>query len=84
LALGRYKIPRGGCFTHVTSAQYLGELLAWLGFAILTWSIPGAAVLAISTFNLVPRAFQNHAWYLGRFGDEYKKLGRARLIPLVL
>eukprot|EP01062_Namystynia_karyoxenos_P020401 TRINITY_DN17727_c0_g1_i1.p2 TRINITY_DN17727_c0_g1~~TRINITY_DN17727_c0_g1_i1.p2 ORF type:complete len:295 (+),score=95.79 TRINITY_DN17727_c0_g1_i1:86-970(+) len=80
----RYKIPRGGAFEYVTSAQYFGELTAWAGFALLTWSLPGLAVFAISCFNLVPRAFQNHTWYLQKFGDEYKKLGRARLIPFIL
>lgn len=80
----RYKIPRGGAFEFVTSAQYLGELTAWAGFAVLTWSLPGVAVLAISSFNLVPRAFQNHRWYLEKFGDDYKKLGRKVLVPFIL
>ena len=80
----RYAIPTGGAFRLVTNAQYLGELTAWLGFAILTWSLPGLAVFLISSFNLVPRAFHNHAWYERTFGDEYKKLRRARLIPGLL
>ena len=41
----RYKIPSGGLFYYVTNAQYLGELTAWAGFACMTWSLPGAAVL---------------------------------------
>lgn len=80
----RYKIPHGGAFAYVTNAQYFGELSAWLGFACLTWSLPGAAVFAISSFNLVPRAFQNHAWYLKKFPGEYEALGRRVLIPFVL
>ena len=108
----RYAIPTGGVFHYVTNAQYLGELTAWLGFALLTWSLPGLAVLLISCFNLVPRAltrstpnarprpalprfvihlvhvsagsFHNHAWYERTFGDKYKKLRRARLIPGIL
>lgn len=80
----RYKIPKGGAFNFVTNAAYLGELTAWLGFAILTWSLPGLAVLLISSFNLVPRAFQTHKWYFDKFGDEYKKLNRKVLIPFIL
>jgi 3-oxo-5-alpha-steroid 4-dehydrogenase 1 len=83
-ACERYQIPRGGAFEYVTNAHYLGELTAWAGFACLTWSLPGLAVFLISAFNLVPRAFQNHEWYLRTFGEEYKRLRRARLIPLVL
>ena len=62
----RYKIPRGGGFEFVTSPQYLGELTAWAGFMLLTWSLPGAMVLLISLLNLVPRAFHNHTWYTTR------------------
>jgi len=50
----------------------------------MTWSLPGLAVFAITCFNLVPRSFQNHAWYLRKFGDEYKKLRRKVLVPFVL
>lgn len=50
----------------------------------LTWSIPGFAVLLISSFNLVPRAFQTHKWYLEKFGDEYKKLNRKVIVPFIL
>eukprot|EP00756_Hemistasia_phaeocysticola_P057693 Hpha_TRINITY_DN3429_c0_g1::TRINITY_DN3429_c0_g1_i1::g.32571::m.32571/K12343/SRD5A1; 3-oxo-5-alpha-steroid 4-dehydrogenase 1 len=82
-AAPRYKIPTGGLFRLVTNPHYFGELLAWLGFAILTWSIPGAAVLLISSLNLVPRSFQNHEWYLKKF-PEYAKLGRNVLIPYLL
>eukprot|EP00966_Prymnesium_polylepis_P315206 7283254-Prymnesium_polylepis.1 len=80
----RYKIPRGGLFEHVTNAHYLGELTAWLGFACLTCSVPGALVFVISSLNLVPRAFQNHEWYHRKFGDEYAALGRRVLVPFVL
>ena len=80
----RYKIPHGGAFNYVTSAQYLGELTAFLGFACMTWSLPGAAVFIITFFNLVPRSFTNHAWYMKTFGDDYKKLRRKRLVPFVL
>ena len=38
-----YRIPRGGGFRYVTNPQYLGELMAWLGFATLTWSLAGSS-----------------------------------------
>ena len=82
-AAPRYQIPRGGLFELVTSAHYLGELMAWLGFACLTCSLAGVAVFAITALNLVPRAFQSHRWYLDKF-DEYAALQRRVLIPFVL
>lgn len=80
----RYKIPRGGMFEYVTSPQYFGEITAFGGLAIMNWSLPGLAVFLITAFNLIPRSFQNHRWYLEKFGDEYAKLGRKNLIPFLL
>ena len=35
-------LPKKGMYKYVTSANYLGEITEWLGFAILTWSVsPG-------------------------------------------
>ena len=77
----RYKIPRGGAFTFVTSPQYLFELSGWLFWSIMTWSPAGFVVFAISSGNLIPRAFQSQQWYLKKFPKEYPYLGRKALIP---
>ena len=76
-----YRIPRGGAFLFVTNPQYLGELLIWLGFATLTWSLPGLFILMISLANLVPRAIANHRWYQRKFPDYPSN--RKILIPFV-
>lgn len=79
----RHYIPRGGMFRYVTSANYLGELTEWIGYAILTWSLGGLA-FAIWTFaNLAPRARRIHERYLNEFGDEYGSLHRRFLIPFI-
>lgn len=79
---GHY-IPRGGMFKYVTSANYLGEFTEWVGFAILTWSLPGV-VFAIWTFaNLAPRAKATHKRYIERFGKEYECLDRKYIIPFI-
>lgn len=79
---GHY-IPRGGMFKYVTSANYLGELTEWIGFAILTWSL-GALAFAVWTFaNLAPRARKIHGRYIAEFGDEYKRLQRRFIIPFI-
>lgn len=77
-----FHIPRGGMFELVTAANYFGELLEWVGWAVMTWSLPGL-VFAIWTFaNLGPRARQHHNWYIAKFGDEYPK-SRKRIIPFI-
>lgn len=77
-----YRIPHGGGYRFVSSPSYLGELLAWTGFAIFTWGLPGVFILAITAANLVPRAISTHRWYKERFAD-YPKSRRA-LIPYLL
>ena len=76
-------LPQGGCFRYVTSANYFGEIIEWTGFALLTWSLAGAA-FAIWTFaNLVPRA--NTIWHRYRemFGEEVDKARLKRVIPFI-
>lgn len=79
----RHYIPRGGMYRYVTSANYFGEFMEWVGFAILTWSVAGA-VFALWTFaNLAPRAIKIHQRYISEFGDEYRNLRRRYIIPFI-
>ncbi len=64
-----YKIPEKGLFQWVSCPNLFGEILEWLGFAILTWSLPGLAFFAWTFANLVPRAIAHHKWYLQKFED---------------
>jgi len=76
-----YKIPNGGMFRYVSCPSYLGEITEWVGWAILTWSIPGL-IFAVWTFaNLAPRARSNHLWYMKNFPDYPKN--RKALIPFI-
>ncbi|MBD5326689.1 MAG: DUF1295 domain-containing protein [Bacteroides sp.] len=75
----RHYLPRGGMFRFVTSANYLGELMEWVGFAILTWSWSGA-VFALWTFaNLAPRALKINA----RYNREFGPLNQKAIIPFI-
>ncbi|MFW9865115.1 MAG: methyltransferase [Candidatus Thorarchaeota archaeon] len=76
-----YKIPYGGMFRYVSCPSYFGEITEWVGWAIMTWSVPGL-VFAVWTFaNLVPRARSNHLWYKKTFPNYPKK--RKALIPWI-
>lgn len=74
-----YKIPYGGGFRFVTSPAYLGELIAWAGFALLTWSLAGVVIFLITAGNLIPRAFATHKWYREKF--PHYPAERKALIP---
>ena len=79
----RHYIPKGGMFRYVTSANYLGEFTEWVGYAVLTWSLPGV-IFALWTFaNLGPRAKALHKRYVQEFGEEYSSLNRKYIIPFI-
>ncbi|MBI5525344.1 MAG: DUF1295 domain-containing protein [Deltaproteobacteria bacterium] len=77
-----YEVPHGGLFRWVTCPNYLGEMVEWMGWAIATWSLAGAAFAFWTAANLVPRALAHHRWYREKF-PEYPK-GRRAIIPHVL
>ena len=79
----KHYLPKGGMYNYVTSANYLGEIMEWIGFAILSWSAAGA-VFALWTFaNLVPRANTIYKKYKIEFKDEMEGKRLKRVIPFI-
>jgi len=76
-------LPKKGMYKYVTSANYLGEIMEWFGFAILTWSWAAALFFWFSCCNLVPRS--NSIWhkYKEMFADEFDEKKLKRIIPYV-
>lgn len=72
-------VPWGGLFRWVSSPNYLGEILQWTGWAILTASLAGLAFALFTFCNLAPRALANHRWYRERFPDY--PASRKALLP---
>jgi len=79
----KHYFPKGFMFNYVTSANYFGELVEWLGFAILTWSIPGLVFFIWTFANLAPRAHAIHKHYKLEFPEEMKNRNLKRLIPFI-
>ncbi|XP_068928393.1 3-oxo-5-alpha-steroid 4-dehydrogenase 2 [Petaurus breviceps papuanus] len=76
-----YKIPQGGLFTYISGANYFGEIVEWIGYAMATWSPPGMAFAFFSLCYLGKRAYHNHRFYLKKFQDYPKS--RKALIPFI-
>ncbi|MFH1131136.1 MAG: methyltransferase [Pseudomonadota bacterium] len=74
-----YSIPSTGFFKWVSCPNYLGEIIEWTGWAILTWSSAGLAFAVWTAVNLGHRAYANHKWYKERFPDYPTE--RKALIP---
>jgi protein-S-isoprenylcysteine O-methyltransferase Ste14 len=77
-----YRVPHGGLFEWVSCPNYLGEIVAWLGFALATWSLAAFAFALFSIANLVPRALAHHRWYRQNFADYPAR--RRAIVPYLL
>lgn len=77
-----YHIPRGGLFRWISCPNYFAEIVEWSGWAIATWSAPGAAFALWTAANLVPRALAHHRWYVEHLADYPAE--RKAIIPFVL
>ncbi len=76
-----YRIPRGGLFEYVSCPNYFGEILEWIGWAILTWSLAGVAFAFYTLANLAPRAAANHRWCRETLPDSPTR--RRALVPFI-
>jgi len=77
-----YKIPFGGMYRFISCPNYFGEVVEWLGWAILTWSPGGLTFFLWTAANLLPRALTHHRDYHRRF-PEYPAERKA-VIPFLL
>ncbi len=76
-------LPEKGLFRYVTCANYLGEIVEWLGFAILTWSLSGFVFFLWTFANLVPRAHSIYKRYQHEFSYEMARESRKRIFPVI-
>lgn len=79
----KHYIPGKGFYRFVAAANYFGETVEWIGFAILTWSIAGVVFVMWTFANLAPRAKRIHQKYCDEFGDSYTSLHRRYIIPFL-
>ena len=78
----RHYLPQKGMYRYVTSANYMGEIMEWIGFALAA-ATPAAWVFPIWTAaNLVPRAHAIYNRYKEEFGKE-ALADKKRIIPFI-
>ena len=76
-----YHIPKGFLFNKISSPNYFGEILEWLGWFIMTLSPAGLVFFIWTMANLIPRAKSNHEWSLENI-ENYPK-DRKKVIPFI-
>lgn len=79
---GEYVMPEGWIFKYISSPHYLGEIIEWGGWAIMTWSLSGLAFFIFTFANLFPRAISSHKWYKTHFEDYPED--RKAIIPYII
>lgn len=80
----KHYMPKTKCFKRVSSANYFGECLEWLGFACLTWSWAGFVFFLWTFANLAPRAIRLNRKYQAQFPDDYNENKPKAIIPFIL
>lgn len=78
-----YKIPRGGLFRYISCPNYFGEILEWIGFALMSWSLIGVVYALWVGLPLIAQGWRAHQWYRQHFAGDYPKERRA-IIPFIL
>jgi 3-oxo-5-alpha-steroid 4-dehydrogenase 1 len=68
-----YTIPKGFLFNYISSPNLFGEIIEWLGFALMAWNLPGLTFIVWTCANLIPRAKNHHDWYHSNFQDYPKE-----------
>ncbi len=64
-----YYIPYGGMFKYVSSPNLMGEIIEWLGWAMMSWCLPSFSFALWTVANLIPRAIDHHRWYKRKFSN---------------
>lgn len=57
-----YKIPRGGLFEYVSGANFFGEIVEWIGFALIAQTYASFAFAFFTLANIGPRAWHHHRY----------------------
>ena len=77
-----YHLPNTFMHKYISAPNYFGEIVEWIGWAVLTWSISGFVFALWTIANLFPRALAHHRWYQAKFSDYPKN--RKAIIPGII
>lgn len=81
------RIPRGGLFEFVSCPNYTYEILAWVGFNLMTKTVAGILFMCMGAFQMVAWAQGKHRRYRKEFDGEDGRLlyppNRKIIIPFL-
>ena len=77
-----YQIPKGGMFKYISCPNHFGEIVEWIGFALIVFNLSSLSFVLWTAFNLIPRALNHHNWYINSFKEYPHK--RKAVIPFII
>ncbi|CAO2651332.1 Nn.00g096290.m01.CDS01 [Neocucurbitaria sp. VM-36] len=66
-------IPQGLGFNLVTCPNYMFEAIAWIGVALVNWSLATVAFIILAVGQMGVWAWKKEKRYRREFGDKYKR-----------
>ena len=82
--MNQHYLPHGFLFELISCPHYFGEVLIYLGIAILLQFYLNALIILLWTFCIhIAMALQSHNWYRTQFGKTYPQ-NRKAFIPFLL
>lgn len=75
-------IPQGLGFNWVTCPNYLFEIMAWTGIAMVSWSLSTLLFAAVAIVQMCIWAKQRESKYRKEFGGKYQKK-RYTFLPFI-
>ncbi len=79
----KHYFPHCHLYRFVSSANYLGEMVEWLGFAILTSNPASYLFLVWTSANLIPRSHAIYKQYQKEFPEEMAQSKVKRIFPFI-
>lgn len=76
-----YQIPRKWLFEYISCPNHFGEMIEWIGFALIAGNIASWTFAIWTACNLIPRTLNHHEWYLEKFEDYPKN--RKAFLPFI-
>jgi len=77
------KVPKGFLFDYVTFPNYTFEVLAWIGFSIMTKTAAAYLFTAIGFYMMYTWGKAKRIKYIKEFGSNFPKSGKI-IIPFIL
>lgn len=76
-------IPTGFLFNFVACPNYTFEVLAWVGFSIMTSILASYLFTLVGFLQMADWAMKKHKIYKKTYEKEYTSLGRKAIIPFI-